>query len=165
MKTPNLDRTLKKFAEAVVEEAQRNIGATRTVDGKKRRTDSTGKLRESLKWTYKNKRLFFGSDDSTSDYAGVVEYGRTPGRKQPPTDAILEWIKKKPIRLRDETGAFTKSTPAKQRALAYLIARKIGKEGTEGILYYNRALNKMFGKWSDRIADAYLEDIDININL
>ena len=164
MKTPNLDNVIKKFARDVIGRAQRNIGATRNVDGKKRRTDTTGTLRTSLVYHYKNKRLTFGASGDAEKYAPFVEYGRNPG-KQPPPEAILEWINKKPIRLRDKSGGFIEATESRKRSLAYLIGRKIGTKGTEGILYYNRAMNEAFRDWDDKIIDAYLLDVDINIGL
>lgn len=60
------------------------------------------------------------------DYWKYVEYGRKPG-KHPPIDPIEEWIKVKPIIPDSRTG---KIPTTKQ--LAYLISRKIGREGTKG---------------------------------
>lgn len=67
-------------------------------------------------------------------HASAVEFGRRAG-KQPPTDNIMEWIKKK---------GFADTTTAKggrrkrgedfykrAKALAFLIARKIGKFGVK----------------------------------
>lgn len=58
------------------------------------------------------------------DYWKYVEYGRGPG-KQPPIEAIEEWIRVKPI---IPTAQSNKIPDTRQ--LAYLIARKIGREGT-----------------------------------
>ena len=57
------------------------------------------------------------------EYWKYVEYGRRPG-KMPPIDNIKEWIKVKPIIPDARTG---KIPSAEQ--LAFLIARKIGREG------------------------------------
>lgn len=58
------------------------------------------------------------------DYWKYVEYGRGPG-KQPPIDKIEEWVRVKPI-IPDPINGKIPDT----RQLAYLIARKIGREGT-----------------------------------
>lgn len=58
------------------------------------------------------------------DYWKYVEYGRAPG-KQPPIDAIEEWVRVKPI-IPDPISGKIPDT----RQLAYLIARRIGREGT-----------------------------------
>lgn len=58
------------------------------------------------------------------DYWKYVEYGRDPG-KMPPISAIENWIKVKPVVPNSVNGKVPDT-----RQLAYLIARKIGREGT-----------------------------------
>ena len=61
------------------------------------------------------------------DYWIYVENGRGPG-KFPPIDKILEWIRVKPvIPYSDNRGIL----PTEEQ-LAFLIARKISEQGTEG---------------------------------
>ena len=61
------------------------------------------------------------------DYWIYVENGRGPG-KFPPIDKILEWIRVKPvIPYTDSRGRL----PTEEQ-LAFLIARKIAEQGTEG---------------------------------
>lgn len=55
---------------------------------------------------------------SSKKYFTVLETGRTPG-KRPPIDVIEKWIKDKPI-----------ASDISPRSLAFLIARKIGEEGS-----------------------------------
>ena len=59
-------------------------------------------------------------------YWKYVEYGRKAG-KMPPIDAIADWIKIKPIVPEPVNGKVPDT-----RQLAFLIARKIGREGIEG---------------------------------
>ena len=61
------------------------------------------------------------------DYWYYVENGRKAG-KWPPIDNILNWIKIKPVLPRPNAEG---KLPTPQQ-LAFLIARKIGEEGTEG---------------------------------
>ena len=58
------------------------------------------------------------------DYWKYVEYGRGPGR-MPPIDKIEDWIRVKPIIPNSQNGKIPDT-----RQLAFLIARKIGREGT-----------------------------------
>ena len=58
------------------------------------------------------------------DYWKYVEYGRGPG-KMPPIEAIESWVRVKPIVPDSRTGKVPNT-----KQLAYLIARKIGREGT-----------------------------------
>lgn len=60
------------------------------------------------------------------DYYKFVEDGRGPG-KFPPIDAIEKWIKIKPIIPEPINGRVPDT-----RQLAFLIARKISREGFEG---------------------------------
>lgn len=60
------------------------------------------------------------------DYWKFVEYGRGPG-KMPPIDVIEQWIKIKPVIPEPINGRVPDT-----RQLAFLIARKIGREGTVG---------------------------------
>ena len=59
-------------------------------------------------------------------YWRYVEYGRRAG-KMPPIDAIAKWITVKPIIPNPINGRVPDT-----RQLAFLIARKIGREGFEG---------------------------------
>ena len=68
-----------------------------------------------------------------NDYWKYVEYGRKPG-KMPPVDSITDWIKIKRIIPEPING---KIPDTKQ--LAFLIARKIGRDGVEG----KHIMNKM----------------------
>ena len=58
-----------------------------------------------------------------ADYWKYVEYGRRAG-KMPPIDAIEGWVKIKPV----VPNAINGKVPS-SRQLAFLIARKIGREG------------------------------------
>lgn len=58
-------------------------------------------------------------------YWRYVEYGRRPG-KMPPIDNIEEWIRVKPV----VPNAMNGKVPTSKQ-LAFMIARKIGREGTK----------------------------------
>ena len=60
------------------------------------------------------------------EYWEYLEYGRRAG-KQPPIESIEEWIRVKPIIPYAINGKVPDT-----RQLAFLIARKIGREGTVG---------------------------------
>lgn len=53
--------------------------------------------------------------------------GRGPG-KQPPPDKLIEWVEKNPSRLIDAKQVFKNITA---KGLAYIIGRKIAREGTD----------------------------------
>lgn len=61
------------------------------------------------------------------EYWQYVEYGRRPVSKRPPIEAIERWIEVKPIIPYAVNGKVPDT-----RQLAFLIARKIGRDGIEG---------------------------------
>ena len=133
---------LNEWSEDVVDAARRNVGAFRTVNGKRRRIDSSGRLRKGLSYLIyeddKGVQIRFTSD---VEYAIFVNEGVNGtesayttrfsyGSKQPPIEPILQWMKEKPLRLRDpETNQFVKATEAKKKGVAFAIARNIRKHG------------------------------------
>lgn len=158
------------IADDVVERAQLNLGATRTINGKKRRRVASGRLKDGL--SYKNLTRYnmpvvqFGvKDNELKKYADVIEFGRRKGARQPPSDAILEWMRIKPIRIRDKDGGFIKATEAKKRQVAYLIARSIGENGIDGIYYYREAIRDVLEKRGDEFFEAVNKEIEIRLNL
>jgi hypothetical protein len=159
----NYERAIQEMCDDIIERAQRNIGATRTIRGKRRRRVSTGNLKNSLRYKLKRKsdgaNVVFDAKGSASKYWDVIERGRRPNKKPPPIDAIVDWIKKKPIRLQAKGGGFIKSTPQAQRAAAYLIARAIGKRGIEGIHFYEEAIQAAIEDWGSRLEEAMAKDI------
>jgi hypothetical protein len=137
--------------EEVIPAAQRNIGATQTVmernargvKARKRRRVATGALKSSLTFFIKKGgdwKLVFTAKGSAAQYAPVIEWGRKPGSKPPPTYAIRQWMDEKRVRLQNESGGFIKETPGQRDRVAYLIARKIGKFGFPGIHYMRDAI-------------------------
>ena len=91
--------------------------AEETIAGIKSRIPNvTGKSAESLGYRIDGTDLIIFS---TQKYFTVLETGRKPG-KRPPINVIEQWIRDKPLNL---DGISAKS-------LAFLIARKIGEEGS-----------------------------------
>lgn len=94
---------LKNFAEEVITEIRSRI------------PNVTGESSASLGYRIDAEGLTIFS---TKKYFTVLETGRKPG-KRPPIDVIEKWVKDKPI-----------TSDISPRSLAFLIARKIGEEGS-----------------------------------
>ena len=71
----------------------------------------------------------------------------------PPVSAIEEWITRRRIVPESNT-----STP-NVTSLAYVIARKIGKEGTIGTNFLEKSLDEQKEYWMSTISSAIGEDI------
>lgn len=61
------------------------------------------------------------------DYFKYLIYGRGPG-KQPPPQSMLEWVQKNPDVLASAKARYKYIT---EKGLAFIIGRKIGREGTD----------------------------------
>ena len=86
------------------------------------------------------------------EYWKYANYGRPPG-KMPPVSAIEEWITRRRIVPESNT-----STPS-VTSLAYVIARKIGREGTIGTNFLEKSLDEQKEYWMSTISAAIGEDI------
>lgn len=89
------------------------------------------------------------------DYWYYVENGRKAG-KWPPIDNILRWIRVKPVLPRPNAEG---KLPTPQQ-LAFLIARKIGEEGTQGTQDLRKATDTIWDTFEDRLYEAIDEDVD-----
>lgn len=96
---------------------------------------------------------------SLAYYWKYVEYGRRPG-KFPPPNKILDWIKIKPVMPRPVNGI--KPT---EKQLAFLISRKIARDGIEAGNQFKEALDLTWAKNKDYISDAISTDLAANIEL
>ena len=89
------------------------------------------------------------------DYWYFVENGRKAG-KMPPIDNILNWIRVKPVLPRPNAKG---KLPTPQQ-LAFLIARKIGEEGTQGTQDLRKATDTIWDTFEDRLYEAIDADVD-----
>jgi len=113
---------------------------------------TTGNWADSLEVVVsENKAVILGVP-----YSQQLESGRVPG-KQPPSQVIEQWIKDKGIASRIE-GKISISS------LAYLIARKIGREGWKredhgGVELVSQVVTpERIQSILDRISDIYVTD-------
>ena len=91
-------------------------------------------------------------------YYYYLVHGRAPG-KQPPVEAMLSWIQKRGIQ----------PTDISQKSLAYLVARKIAREGTD--IYTGKRpglalkdiLKERNEQFSQELREKYREDIKESI--
>lgn len=173
------DKALADFADNVVRLAKINVGKTYTAKnsrGKsyKKRIDNSGKLRNSitseLKTTTKDGRFSKGFIIfKMLEYGLNVDKGRRAGKGVPP-QVLIDWIKKKPLRIRDlETGSFVKQTESRVKGLAYVINRKINKYGIPATNFFTDAYEsqeeKLFSQLQEAIAQDNIEYIESQIDL
>lgn len=92
-------------------------------------------------------------DLSLADYWKYIEYDTKP--HFPPPDAILKWVQIKPILpVPDANGRIP--TP---KQLAFLIGRKIAREGTKGTHSLEETVRYINVQYEAKIADAITADL------
>ncbi len=162
------DKALADFADNVVRLAKINIGKTYTAKnsrGKsyKKRIDNSGKLRNSITSELKTRT----EDGRFSkgyiifkmlEYGLNVDKGRRAGKGVPP-QVLIDWIKKKPLRIRDlQTGSFVKQTESRVKGLAYVINRKIKKYGIPATNFFTDAYESQEDKFMAEMQEAIAQD-------
>jgi len=159
---------LNEYAATVVERAQSNLRIKRRVRGKVVNRVASGTLLNSLTYKlrirYNKPTIDFTVKGDASKYADVIEYGRKayPGNptKRPPYKDIMQWIKIKPLKLRNRQGEFIKSTESAIKSAAIAIAKSIGENGIQGINYYQDAINDTWEDYSEQLIQAYAKGVE-----
>ena len=159
---------LNEYAATVVERAQSNLRIKRRVRGKVVNRVASGTLLNSLTYKlrirYNKPTIDFTVKGDAGRYADVIEYGRKPypgdPTKRPPYKDIMQWIKIKPLKLRNRQGQFIKSTESAIKSAAIAIAKSIGENGIEGINYYQDAINDTWEDYSEQLIQAYAKGVE-----
>jgi len=164
---PNFFAVVNDMAKRFVELMQSDYRMKRKVGRNYTNAVASGTLEKSLKYRLQikgqNINVSVYAKGKASNYFLARENGRKPG-KQPPVDAILDWMRIKPIKLRDkESGKFKKPTEALKRQVAFLIARKIGKQGIKGWHAFDYAMENIWDEYESKVVAAYQKDFTATI--
>ena len=166
MNLTDFEKVLGRFAEDVNNAAKRELGSRKI--GKNRSYGVASRsLQKSLTYSLKGGRVSFGSP---LPYAAFIHWGVNGTRKnrnapysfrskQPPMEPILQWMKAKPVRLRDASGKFVKQTESRLRSAAFLIARSIKRKGIVGLRYYSVALETIVPQYREELGEALAQDL------
>ena len=112
------------------------------------------KLVDSIKTQVEVGDNYYEVTMTLEDYWKYVEYDTKP--HFPPTDAILKWIQVKPVIPRP--GADGRIPTPKQ--LAFLIGRKIAREGTTGTHDLEQTKEDILPWWREQISQALGHDME-----
>ena len=189
MEYNNLKALLDEFVTAVVQEAQRNIGATQRVSKFKvskiisKNFVSSGALKNGLRGKVNSDMtLSFYVVGSAKKYANVIEHGQKgtkdmptddpyymPSKnattaKMPPSKMIFKWMEKKNLKYRDKDGKFiSKPSKSKREGIAYAIAKAIQERGRVGLHYFEHAYTDVLSKRGPDILNSVGEDIKVQL--
>ena len=120
---------------------------------------ASGKLAESLSYHVNLGTNVYAVDISLLEYWKYIENGTRP--HFPPVSAIREWIRVKPVIPRP----FENGKLPTESQLAFLIARKISRVGTEGINDFQRANDEVFTRMEMSLAEAVTEDLQRQVSV
>lgn len=141
----NLLQVLEEYGQAIRNEYQDNLIRADKV--------ASGELLNSVEFEVVQNGTNFKVNLNLADYWKYIEEGTRP--HFPPISALLDWIKVKPILPRpDDNGKIP--TP---KQLAFLIARKISEEGTEGSHSLQKAAQTINDQWREKIVEAFTKDV------
>ena len=115
-------------------------------------------MKKKITFTLQVNDTLFEIEFNAPEYWKYANYGRGPG-KFPPINKIEDWIKRRKIAPYPTKSGRIPTRPQ----LAYLIARKIAREGFEGSGFLEFSLKQQQDYWEDRISDAITRDIELQI--
>jgi len=140
---------LQEFAHRVIKEAQSNLVKANKM--------ASGKLYDSLEYNVSGDNERMHLEMSMEDYGTFIDKGAKFKMKKPPLDNILQWVKQKGLRLRDEKGRFKKGG---QKSLAFLIQRSVFEKGIKPTLFFTKPFEKHFAGLSDDVANIVASSIN-----
>lgn len=115
--------------------------------------NASGDLIKSIKVILQKNNTSIEVSLSLNEYWKYLESGTRP--HWPPMDAILEWIRVKPVIPVERNG----NLPT-EKQLAYLISRKIAQEGTPETNLLENTLETVNAKYDELISEAIDKDLD-----
>jgi len=172
MKTQNIENYLNLFANNVVKDSEKLLYSKKgnTALGKSIRavvsSDPNGfsvKFYMADYGTFLDKGVSGNKKKrSYTNYKGQNEsspYSYTT--KGPPIDILSKWIKKKGIKPKGLGRGRDKKTGQFLSGFAYLISKKIKREGIPSLSFFQKPL----GLWYDRLKDDFLKEFKKDVQL
>lgn len=139
---------LKKALEDYINDVKLHYQDLLTKDNKR----ATGKLIDTIKANVKIGATQYTAELKLQDYWKYIEYGTKP--HWPPVSAILKWIHAKPILPKAIHGI----TPTENQ-LAFLIGRKISRDGTKGGNYLKDSIDDINAWYKNKFEEALSKDV------
>jgi hypothetical protein len=177
MKTKNIEAYLKAFGKQVVNRAKGSLG--------KAKGGST-KLAQSIRFEVKPDGNGFVVKFYMADYGTYLDKGVSGTKtkqkfknqqnqletspfsyttKGPPIDILSKWIKKKGIKPKGLGRGRSKKTGQYLSGFAYLISRKIKREGIKSLSFFQKPLRLGMKEFGKDLLGAIATDITDSISI
>ena len=111
-------------------------------------------LKDKIKFVMNVNGNFYEIEFNAPAYWKYANGGRPPG-KMPPVNVIADWVKRRNI----TPYALKNGKLPTTDQLAFMIARKIGRDGTTGIHFLEKSIDEQKSYWDDKISEAISNDI------
>jgi hypothetical protein len=160
---PNFFAVVNDMAKRFVELMQSDYRMKRKVGRNYTNAVASGTLEKSLAYRLQIKGQSINISVFAKGKASQYFLARENGRR-PPVSAILDWMRIKPIKLRDkESGKFKKPTETLKKQVAFMIARKIGRDGIKGWNAFEYAYENIWDEYESKVVEAYGKDFNATI--
>ena len=155
---------LNKFAKYVIQQARTNLS--------KQKKNVSSDLYGSLGYDLNVSPNSFGLEFYMLPYGEFIDKGvhgkkssyiearNSPyayTNKKPPIEPLMEWAKKKSIRLRDEKGKYKKGN---YRTIGFILQKSIYEKGIKPSLFFTKPFEKAFDNLPQELVDRFALDID-----
>jgi hypothetical protein len=147
---------LVKYAEKIVNETRDNL--------ERANKDATNSLIASIRPEFK----MFGFQIIMEEHYIYVDEGRKPNSKMPPEAPILNWIKNRGIKIKNHKDLKKKglNLDKQYKSLAYLMRRKIGREGIKPTHFLSSVVDGKFVQdLKTDLTKAGRKDIELNFKI
>ena len=111
-------------------------------------------LKDKIKFVMNVNGNFYEIVFNAPAYWKYANDGRRPG-KMPPVNVIADWVKRRNI----TPYALKNGKLPTTDQLAFMIAKKIGRDGTTGIHFLEKSIDEQKSYWDDKISEAISNDI------
>lgn len=111
-------------------------------------------LKDKIKFVMNVNGNFYEIEFNAPSYWKYANDGRRPG-KMPPVNVIADWVKRRNI----TPYALKNGKLPTTDQLAFMIAKKIGRDGTTGIHFLEKSIDEQKAYWDDKISEAISNDI------
>ena len=175
--TIKIERYLDSFGKYVVKQSRTNLTkAKKNVNKKLYNSIKFKVLTTKLGFTVQFYMESYGTfvdkgvsgnkkKQSYKDYTGkVVKSPYSYKSKGPPIDILSKWIKKRGIKPKGTGRGRSKNTEQFISGLAYLISRKIKRDGIKSLSFFQRPLQLGLKKFSKELLKNVKEDVMNNLN-
>jgi len=160
----NTRDSLNKFAKYVIQQARTNLSKKK----KNASSDLYGSLGYDLKVSPNSFNLEFymlpygefvdqGVKGKTSSYTTSRNSPFFFKSKRPPMQPLMEWAKKRNIRLRDEKGKYKKGN---YRTIGFMLQNSIYNKGIKASLFFTKPFENSFKNLPDELIERFGLDID-----